>query len=623
LTAYVLLGIVCGSLILSAASSFNFSPLMLQYEPPAFNRFRSEAEMTWYLQEKAKAAEQNGYPIVSGISFAITPGVLTQANSAASAATVAAVTKLDEATDYSATNIQVAGVDEADLVKTDGNYIYLSKGSTVYIVKAYPAEDAAIVAQIPFASEVDDLYIVGDSMVVFTAAGHGQGMTRPEMIWGNKPIWIGVGSAVDVYDVSNRSSPILKRTYESDGDYVSSRLIGDYVYVVFQKGACVDDNCLNLPEYRENDTVCVVPATSIYYYNGTDPSYTYTSVVSIDAKDPKAPVESKTFLLGSTSAVYCSAEYLYLTTAGASETEIHKMRLDGGTIEGVADGSVPGWVLSQYSMDESNGYLRVATTTGHAWGGGSSKNNIYVLDPGMKVAGKLEDLAPGEQIYSARFMGDRLYLVTFKKIDPFFVVDLSDPSAPRVLGKLKIPGFSGYLHPYDEMHVIGLGKEAVDSEGGGFAFYQGLKISLFDVSNVSAPVEVAKIDIGDRGTDSPALSDPHAFLFSKEKGLLVIPILEAKLPQQGKGVDVPSSAYGDYVYQGAYVFLITSNSITLRGRITHIQNDDLLKSGYWFSSDYSVYRSLYIGDNLYTISNMMMKINSLGDLSELRAISLS
>jgi inhibitor of cysteine peptidase len=235
----------------------------------------------------------------------------------------------------------------------------------------------------------------------------------------------------------------------------------------------------------------------------------------------------------------------------------------------------------------------------------------------MKIVGTLEDLAPGEQIYSARFMGDRLYLVTFKKVDPLFVIDLSEPTAPRVLGKLKIPGYSDYLHPYDETHVIGIGKEAIDAEGGNFAWYQGVKISLFDVSNVSHPVEVAKLEIGDRGTDSTALSDHRAFLFSKERNLLVIPILEAKVPA---GSD--ANTYGDYVYQGAYVFQIDTGGIILRGRITHLQGDELLKSGYWFDSDYAVYRSLYIGENLYTISGAMIKINSLGDLSELKAIAL-
>jgi uncharacterized secreted protein with C-terminal beta-propeller domain len=274
-------------------------------------------------------------------------------------------------------------------------------------------------------------------------------------------------------------------------------------------------------------------------------------------------------------------------------------------------------------MDESDKYFRIATTTSHAWGVTASKNNVYILDADLKIIGKLEDLAPGEQIYSTRFMSDRLYLVTFKKVDPLFVIDLKDPTAPKVLGKLKIPGYSNYLHPYDETHIIGLGKEAVDSESGNFAWYQGVKLSLFDVSDVANPREVAKLEIGNRGTDSPALSDHKAFLFSREKNLLVIPILEARIDPSIYGGSVRANTYGDYVYQGAYIFQISTEGIQLRGRITHLQGDELLKSGYWFSSEYSVYRCLYIGENLYTISGGMVKINSLSDLSELKAIPLA
>ena len=356
---------------------------------------------------------------------------------------------------------------------------------------------------------------------------------------------------------------MLERTYEAEGSYIATRMIGNFVYVVSQKGAWLYDGVLELPAYTENGRVCQVTAPSIYYYNGTDNSYAYTTIASVNTQDSTFPIQSETFLLGSSSTVYCSAENLYLTTSGYSETGVHKIRLDNGSIEGVADGTVPGWVLNQFSMDESEGYFRIATTTGYSWGvAASSKNNVYVLDPEMKVVGRLEDLAPGEQIYSARFMGDRLYMVTFKKVDPLFVIDLSEPTAPRVLGKLKIPGYSNYLHPYDENHVIGLGKEAVDAEGGDFAWYQGVKLSLFDVTDVSNPVEVAKVEIGDRGTDSPALYDHKAFLFNREMNLLVIPVLEAKVSGQYAS---EANAYGDFVYQGAYVFDISTEGISLRG----------------------------------------------------------
>ncbi len=191
---------------------------------------------------------------------------------------------------------------------------------------------------------------------------------------------------------------------------------------------------------------------------------------------------------------------------------------------------MPGQVLNQFSMDEYDDHFRIATTTWTYTNLTSNPtNNVYVLDMNMSIVGKLEDLAPGEHIYSARFMEKRCYLVTFVMIDPLFVIDLSDPTKPAVLGQLNITGYSNYLHPYDENHIIGVGKETSPSDEGFFAWYQGVKISLFDVSNVSDPIQIANYTIGDRGTNSPVLYDHEAFLFDKEKDLLVIPVLVAKV----------------------------------------------------------------------------------------------
>jgi uncharacterized secreted protein with C-terminal beta-propeller domain len=214
--------------------------------------------------------------------------------------------------------------------------------------------------------------------------------------------------------------------------------------------------------------------------------------------------------------------------------------------------------------------------------------------------------------------------VTFKKIDPLFVIDLKDPYNPRVLGKLKIPGYSDYLHPYDENHIIGIGKEAVEAEEGSFAWYQGVKISLFDVSDVEHPKEVSKYNIGDRGTDSYALYDHKAFLFSKSKNLLVIPILLAEIDEQKYPQGVQPNTYGEYVWQGAYVFDLTlENGFVLKGKITHTENDsDLIKSGYYYSSPYDVKRSLYMDNVLYTISDKMIKMNSLENMNEINKITL-
>jgi len=293
-------------------------------------------------------------------------------------------------------------------------------------------------------------------------------------------------------------------------------------------------------------------------------------------------------------------------------------------------------------MDEHNGFFRIATTSGNNWMENSqTSNNIYILDDTLTQISKIENIAPGESIYAARFLGDRAYLVTFVQVDPLFTIDLSDPFNPRILGELKIPGYSEYLHPYDETHIIGIGKEvdpSIDADlvhTPGAIYYTailGLKIALFDVSDIEHPVEQAKIVIGDRGTDSPALYDHKAFLFDREKQLLVIPVSLYEITQEVKDRYVDSEGaetlYGDFTFQGAYVYhLSLEDGFDYQGRITH-QNPEQMQHTedyywYWGSSSTDITRTLYIGDVLYTISDSMVKMNNLEDLSEIASISLT
>ncbi|MBN2367824.1 beta-propeller domain-containing protein [Candidatus Woesearchaeota archaeon] len=300
------------------------------------------------------------------------------------------------------------------------------------------------------------------------------------------------------------------------------------------------------------------------------------------------------------------------------KTVIHKIAIDKGSLEYKDKGEVQGYLLNQFSMDEHGEYFRVATTM-QAWTRGESilYNNVYVLDEDMDVVGELEDIAPDESIYSTRFIGDRLYMVTFKRIDPFFVIDLSDPEDPEILGKLKIPGYSDYLHPYDENHIIGIGKEAKENEWGGVTT-EGVKLALFDVSDVENPKQVAKYEIGDSGSDSEALRDHKAFLFDKEKNLLVLPVRAVKNRYK-------DARYGYYRYrtwQGAYVFSLTpEDGFEVQGKITHAEkdDDDLYYSYY---GENAVRRSLHMDDVLYTISMGKIKMTGLDDMEEVNEIEL-
>ncbi len=238
-------------------------------------------------------------------------------------------------------------------------------------------------------------------------------------------------------------------------------------------------------------------------------------------------------------------------------------------------------------------------------------NNVYTLDSNLNIVGRLEKIVPDERIYFMRFMGERAYIVTFKRVDPLFVIDLSDAANPKILGELKIPGFSDYLHPYDDTHLIGIGKEV--DESGEFVLTEGVKLGLFDVSDHANPKEIAKYEIGDRGTDSEALYDHHAFLFSKEKGLLVMPIVLAEVKE--------GEQWGTYVSQGAYVFNVDlQNGFSLKGSVTHAPATEIPE--YFVFSPYSVKRSLYIESVLYTLSDKLIKASNISDLSEVISINL-
>ncbi len=297
-----------------------------------------------------------------------------------------------------------------------------------------------------------------------------------------------------------------------------------------------------------------------------------------------------------------------------AKTIIHKIGIDNGKIEYKTKGEVYGTLLNQFSLDEYNGYLRLATNL-NVWVGDSIiNNNVYILDSDMNTVGTLKNLAEGERIYSTRFLGDKLYMVTFKQVDPLFVIELSDPQNPKVLGYLKIPGYSDYLHPYDATHIIGIGKETSENQYGGVVT-QGLKIAFFDVTDFTNPMLVDKVIIGDKGSDSPALHDHKAFLFSDTKKIMVLPVTE--VTQIDK---IDQYRYNMKIWNGAYVFNVSETGFTRLGKVQHSSS-----TSQWFNwwTEASVLRSLYMDDNLYTISNKYIKINDLSNnLEELNTVKL-
>ncbi len=537
-----------------------------------------------------------------------------------------ATLSLDTTPEYSETNVQVEGVDEADIVKTDGTYIYVISNRSIVILSAYPPEEAQILSRITFNASIRGIFINKNKLAVFEDTGHyDEYRAFMDYYSYNKP-----RTSIKVYNIANRANPTLTRNVSSDGNYFTSRMIGDYIYVLINQLTMTSQSNVAIPKIIYPDHTEEVPPNGIFYTNVTDSFETYVNVIAVNIRNDHEKPNEKSYLLGRASTTYVSQNNIYITYQTyqdqTQQTGIHRISIDEGDIEYEATGQVPGYVLNQFSMDEHNSYFRIATTTGHVWSMVStSRNHIYVLDAHLNIIGELEDLAPGEKIYSARFMGNRCYLVTFKKIDPLFVIDLTTPESPQVLGQLKITGYSDYLHPYDENHIIGIGKETIGAEEGNFAWYQGVKISLFDVTDVAAPKEIGKYEIGDRGTDSPILTDHKAFLFDKNRNLLVIPVKVAEIDETKYPGGVPLWQWGDIVWDGAYVFHISlEQGMEFRGGITHItDNSALSKTWYYYGSPHSIERSLYIDNVLYTISELKIKMNSLTDLTEIGEINLN
>ncbi|MCX8170840.1 MAG: beta-propeller domain-containing protein [Candidatus Bathyarchaeota archaeon] len=583
-------------------------------KPSLLKTFSSKDELAGFISAKIRSAESD--PLIKRLirTFKATVSAFAEAISSS------------RTPDYSTTNIQVEGVDEADIVKTDGRIIYAasSKG-LISLVKAYPPEEMRVLSKINVNGNIIGLFVGEDKLIVLVEESFMIILlpeeAEKEVVVAPLPNLLPWRTSVKVFNISAPEKPALLGEVIFEGSYVSSRMMGNYIYMVLAYPVLAENLTL-LPRWAVNGVWRENLPSDIYYSDSIEAPSSYTLIAAIDASNVSR-LTVKSVLTGYASCIYMSRSNLYITFpvldrsfGGWGKTEVYRIAVDGLRVECEAKGEIRGNVLNQFSMDEYNGYFRAATTLYNP-NDGSMESNVYILKmDSLEIVGKIEGLAPGEQIYAARFMGERCYLVTFKKVDPLFTINLSNPSNPRVLGALKIPGYSDYLHPYGEDYLIGIGKEAVPAEEGDFAWYQGLKISLFNISDMERPEEVAKIVIGDRGTHSPVLFDHHALLFDKRRSLLVIPITEAKIFEEDYPGERPPWAYGRPVFQGAYVFHVSpEEGIILRGRVSHIMDGEI-------DPIYEVKRALYINETLYTVSDGKIKANSLADLSEISEVSL-
>lgn len=555
-------------------------------------------------------------------------------------------------TDYSTTNVQVEGVDEADIIKTDGKYLYHLINNKLIISEIYPANSMKIISEINYSEQFSpiELYIENDMVIVI-----GQ-----EYING-KRYYDETYTKIIIYDAKDKTNLKVEKEVEVSGSYNSSRRIDNSLYLVAQKYtrtySLEDEEYIIIPRYKDttiSNELKEVSCEEIRYFPDFECSE-YLITVGVDLNDLTKEAHLSTYL-GKSGSIYSSKDNMYITFSTYKKddvtpledelmlkriithsnfnrnTSIYRFKLENGEMNCKATGEVKGTILNQFSMDENNGYFRIATTVGSVTGIGEnvSKNNMYVLDMNLKTVGAIEDIAPGEKIYSVRYIGDRAYMVTFRKVDPLFVIDLSNPELPEILGKLKIPGYSDYLHPYDENHLVGFGKDAavVSNEEGSWgwadedgtaAYYQGMKIALFDVTNPEEPVEMWKEEIGDRGTESELLNNHKALLFSKEKNLLAFPIKVATINEEKS----KAWTYGDTTFVGAYVYELTlDKGFILKAKLTNLTDDDWKKLGGYYYGDKQIDRLIYIEDILYTISNSGYSAYELNTLEKVGTLEI-
>jgi inhibitor of cysteine peptidase len=491
---------------------------------------------------------------------------------------------------FSPTNVQVTGIDELDTVKTDGQYLYTLSGTTITILKAYPPETTEIISRITFDNSYPyGIFINNDRLIVIGAK-----YDIPSGSRSSGYIIVGTKTFVNVYDIAIRSSPRLIRELTMTGSYFNSRMIDQYVYFVVSQPAYLVYDTIILPKfYSDGQLIKEITPTEIHYSNGSDNYFQYTTFIAINTQNTIEPPTYMTLMLGGTSTMYVSLENMYVTIHETYQnTTIYRIHIKENNMTAEATGKVQGQEINQFSMDEYDNHLRIVTTN---WVNGTQYTNLYTLNMNLTIAGELKNIAPGETLDAARFIEKRCYLSTsVVRKDPFFVINVENATTPEILGYLKIPGFIRYLQSYDENHVIGVGRNELNK----------VKVSFFDVSNVSAPVELDSYASSEGDwTDTPVMSDHKALLFDHTKDLLAMPI--------------SANFYNSTWRQSLYVFNLTlTNGLVLKGTINHQNSASNRDSGY------DVKRALYINNVLYSVSDKKIKLNDLGDLAFIKEISL-
>lgn len=598
---------------------------------------------SYYAKETIAEAVTDSSSFVStgSTSSGLYPNSITS-DSAESSSTSSSSSK-----DYSTTNIQVENVDEADITKTDGDFIYSLSDDKVVITDVRDPNNIKIASKIAISSGVpEDLILYNNKLVIISAE------TSSSTWYTSK-----YNTIVDIYNIDNKENPIKVKNYKLFEPYYTSRCIGNRLYVI-SSGNLRKESDKIITYYTENNKQIDLDLDNMFYLKNVDTNV-QTLISTVDLDNPTENVSIQSYLIDISNA-YVSENNIYLldqdygyndvipisslfSLKGAlgiwdyendssysnRTTYIYKFNItNDGLVKYDTKTKVSGQTINQFSIDEYDGNLRVALYDNNG-------SKVVVFNKNLDKIGETSYLAKGEKMYSSRFIGNKAYLVTYKTIDPLYVIDLSNPTNPTVLGELKIPGYSTYLHPYDENHLIGIGmetEEKINRNSSGkvistSAVITGMKMALFDVSDVNNPKQISSTVIGDKRTTSAILTNHKALLFSKEKELLAIPVNnydeDFEITNSSKSYSSVVNSYTNYnksyISEGYLVYNINlEDGFNLKGAITH----DYTKSNYSYSTKTNLLRGLYIEDNLYTISESTIKVNKLDNLELIGGLNL-
>ena len=532
----------------------------------------------------------------------------------------------DSETKNSKTNTQVNNVDEADIVQVDGNYIYYVSNKKLVIIDAHTPEASEKISEINYKDtnfNPREVYVKGQKIIVIgneydnsckteVISTEDVTATDIERVQESKP-----KSGMRIYDISNIKEPKETRRVMIEGNYISSRMIEDNIYYVANKYIATSNIQRNKMEDLDEDKYKPVyqdTAVSqeekcinydlIYYFPETqDSSYLMLAGLNINNNEE---AEIRTFL-GAGQYIYSSEKNMYIatnkTTYGkgyevlGGTTHLLKIELNNGKFNFKAECNIDGQVNNQFSMDENKDTFRIATTTGNIWVDETTANNLYILNDKLEEIGRVENFGKEEKIYSVRYVENKAYVVTFKQTDPLFVIDLSESTKPQILGELKIPGYSTYLHPYDDTHLIGFGYDT--KENGTRVITNGLKMSMFDISDFNNPQELFKISIGDsKYTYSELLYNHKALLFSKEKNIIAFPLYSSS----GRKTNSRAAIYNIDLKKG----------FSLKGEISNVTN----------KYEENVKRIVFANDTFYTFSDSLVKVANMDTLEVVKEFTI-